>query len=122
MSARIHRKLSAPAPHPDKQARAEVEGQLIGVDDYINVLPPAGKTRGKYLGKIRGIWVKDGVVTGIDVYGGKVGYEKVRTLRLDQVEILGVRKQNSLKRTVVERAMVRADKLEALRERKAPGR
>jgi hypothetical protein len=78
----------------------EVNGGKIAVDDFIQVHATTGKPR--FIGKIKGWWIKDGEVVTIDVWGGSKGHEQMRSVRLDQVTVLSTRKQNQLQRTKVE--------------------
>lgn len=76
----------------------EIEGKRISVDDYIKITPSPGKKDG-FIGKVRGWWITDeGVITAIDVWGGKPQHEKMRSFRPERVQVLSTRMQNSLKR------------------------
>lgn len=75
----------------------EIDGHKITVGHYIKVLPtPGNKT--SFIGRVTGWWIKEGEIVGVDVWGGRPLKEKMRSLRLDQIVILSVRKQNSLQR------------------------
>lgn len=112
------RKSSPPPANPNKTEAAVIEGTKISNGDYIKVRPSAPGKKDGFIGVIRGFWMKDGAVNAIDVYGGKLGLERVHSLRLERVEVLSTRKQNSLKKTKHERAAARAEKLEQARERR----
>lgn len=73
-----------------------VAGRTITADQYIKVLPTLGN-KTSFIGRIKGWWIQDGEVVTIDVWGGRPGKEKMRSLRLDQVEILSTRMQNKLR-------------------------
>jgi hypothetical protein len=77
----------------------EVNGKRIAVGHYIKVRrTPGNKT--SFIGKIKGWWIKDGEVVTIDVWGGSPkGAEKMRSLRIDQVEVLSPWKQRQLQST-----------------------
>jgi len=70
----------------------------LAVDDYIKVLPTRGN-KTSFIGRVKGWWIKDGAIVTIDVWGGSKGREQMRSLRVDQVEVLSTRKQNTLRRT-----------------------
>jgi len=74
-----------------------IDGRTIAVGSYIKVLRTAGN-KTSFIGRVRGWWIDTGVVVTIDVWGGRPGKEKMRSLRLDQVEILSSRMQNKLQR------------------------
>jgi hypothetical protein len=74
-----------------------IAGRTIAVGYSIKVLPTAGN-KTSFIGRIRGWWIDNGEVVTIDVWGGRPGKEKMRSLRLDQVEILSTRMQNKLQR------------------------
>jgi hypothetical protein len=63
-----------------------IDGQVIGVNDFIRVKATQGKSG--FIGKVKGWWIKDGEVITIDVWGGSGGREQMRSLRLDKVEAL----------------------------------
>ena len=79
----------------------EINGRKVTVDEYIKVLKTAGN-KTSFIGRVKGWWIKDGEVVAIDVWGGsgKKIAPKMRSLRLDQVEILSPRTQNKKKRTL----------------------
>ncbi len=80
----------------------EIQGKQVADGDYIKVLSIPGAVG--FYGKIRGIWLTDdGEITGVDVWGGRPGYEKMRTFRPDRLKVLSTRMQNSMQRADVER-------------------
>lgn len=78
----------------------------IGFEDFIRVPPSAPRKRDGFIGIVRAVWIDNetGEVTGIDVWGGRSGFEKMRTFHPDRVEILSARMQNKLQRDRERRA------------------
>ncbi len=81
---------------------AVIHGKQVRVGDFIQVLPTPGKRDG-FTGPIRAIRVRDGAPAEVDVWGGRLGYDKLRTMRLERVKPLSTRKQNSIKKALSER-------------------
>lgn len=75
----------------------EISGKRIGVSDYIKVLPTAGN-KTSFIGTVKGWWIKEGEITALDVWGGRPGKQKMRSVRPDQVQVLSTRMQNKLQR------------------------
>jgi len=74
-----------------------IGGRTVAVDDPIKVLRST-VIKTSFIGRVKGWWIKDGEVVTIDVWGGRVGHQRMRSLRLDQVEVLSTRMKNSIKR------------------------
>lgn len=76
----------------------ELAGRPITVGHYIKVLPTPGNKQ-SFVGRIAGWWITDeGEITAVDVWGGRPQYERMRSLRPDQVVVLSTRMQNKLQR------------------------
>ena len=75
----------------------KIQGQRVADGDYIKVLSKPGSVG--FYGKVRGIWITDdGEITGVDVWGGRPGYEKMRTFFPARLKVLSTRMQNKMLR------------------------
>jgi|JI10StandDraft_1071094.scaffolds.fasta_scaffold00994_13 hypothetical protein len=81
----------------DSEDRISLNGKHVGFDDYIKVLPSGPKKRDGFVGKVRGWWITDeGVIDAIDVWGGRVQHERMRSIRPSQVQVLSARAQKKM--------------------------
>lgn len=88
----------------EDQETIELGGQRLEVGDWVTVAHSPNKRDG-FTGKIAGWWVEDGppaadggpttIVTAIDVWGGKAGYERMRSIRPERVKPIKQKKGNN---------------------------
>ena len=75
-----------------------VDGIELYDDDYVKVRHLPGRRDG-FVGHLRGVRCdEDGNVIEVDCWGGKKGYEKMRTVPVDRVQVLSTRTQNRLQK------------------------
>lgn len=75
-----------------------VNGVELFDGDYVKVLHAEGRRDG-FIGHLRGIRYDDeGNPVSVDAWGGKKGYEKMRTIPIERVKLLSTRTQNRLQR------------------------
>jgi hypothetical protein len=99
--------VEAPILHQHREVTTveelpEIQGHQVADGDYIKVRSIPGAVG--FYGKVRGIWItEDGEITGVDVWGGRPGYEKMRTFRPERLQVLSTRMQNKMRRADDER-------------------
>jgi hypothetical protein len=71
----------------DNETTITISGIELEIGDWVKVEHAPGKRDG-FTGKLAGWWVEEGIVTAIDVWGGKTGREKMRSVRTSRVTAL----------------------------------
>ena len=100
-----------------------VLGRRIAVNHFVKVKSAPGLA--SYVGKVKALWISNGEVTAVDIWGGPGKGAKhrpaLRTFRPDRLEVLSTRMQNTLQREVEERGIAAIEKRQIKRQRSAGG-
>ena len=69
-----------------------LDGKELEVGDWVKVANTPGK-RDSFKGKIAGWWMDGEICTAIDIWGGKAGYERMRSIRPERVTPIKVKEK-----------------------------